>query len=350
MSAASASVSFRPRRLLVTLMVAGLIGTLLSLPSNFPASVVIGRTLMTGLLAMSAFSIAERWPRRLPWRFPRWVWQLLAIVVVIPPAAILCYRLTSAGDPIWSDPDRVESVAILIFLGLLIGPWVALAGMLSQREAFAREQALALELARSELTRVETEARWRLLQAQATPHFLFNTLATVQALVEARSAQAASLLSSLTDYLRAAVPHTMDGRSSIAQELEMTRAYLDIMRTRMPDRLRCEWRIDPAALPLRCPSLVLLTLVENAIRHGIDPSEEGGDIDIDIALEDGRCRIRVANSVQPKVRAGASSPHGLGTGLAALRERLRLSFGDHASLATERGRDTFVAQVEFALA
>jgi LytS/YehU family sensor histidine kinase len=305
---------------------------------------------MTGLLAMTAFSLAERWPQRMPLRFPRWVWQLLATVLVIPPAAFLCYSLTSAGDPLWADPDRLESAAILAFMGLLFGPWVALAGMLSQREAFAREQTLALELARSELARVETEARWRLLQAQATPHFLFNTLATVQALVDARSPQAASLLSSLTDYLRAAVPHTMDGRSSIAQEVDMTRAYLDIMRTRMPDRLRCEVRVDPAALPLRCPSLVLLTLVENAIRHGIDPSEEGGSIDIDIALEGGRCRIRVANTVLTQARAAESSTPGLGTGLAALRERLRLSFGASASLMTERSASGFVARVEFAVA
>ncbi len=350
MSSAPATASFRPRRLLVTLIAAGLIGVLLAMPSDFPAAVVISRTVMTGLLAMIAFSLAERWPRRMPLRFPRWVWQLLATVLVIPPAAFACYSLTTAGDPIWSNPDRIESAAILAFMGLLFGPWVALAGMLSQREAFAREQTLALELTRSELSRVEAEARWRLLQAQATPHFLFNTLANVQALVDAGSPQAASLLSSLTDYLRAAVPHTMDGRSSIAQEVDMTRAYLDIMRTRMPDRLHCDIRVDPAALPLRCPSLVLLTLVENAVRHGIDPSEEGGSIDIDIALESGRCRILVANSMLAQSRAVGPATPGLGTGLVALRERLHLSFGETASLATERSASRFIARVEFAIA
>lgn len=350
MSAAAAGVAFRPRRLLVTVFTSGVIGLLLSLPSDFPAVVVIGRTVMTGLLAMTAYSLAEQWPRRMPLRFPRWVWQLLATVMVIPPAAFACYSLTTAGDPIWTDSDRLQSATLLTFMGLLFGPWIALAGMLSQREAFAREQTLALELARSELSRVETEARWRLLQAQATPHFLFNTLANVQALVEAGSPQAAELLSSLTAYLRAAVPHTMDGRSSIAQEVDMTRAYLDIMRTRIPDRLRCTIKVDPVALPLRCPSLVLLTLVENAVRHGIDPSEEGGSIDIDVAVGSGRWRIVVENTVMANTHAPAPGLPGLGTGLATLRERLRLSYGDAASLTTERGAGRFRARIEIPLA
>jgi hypothetical protein len=346
MSELVTSEHFRPRRLLVTLIAAGLVGGLLALPSDFPAVVVIGRTLMTGLLAMTAFSLAERWPRRLPLRLPRWVWQLLATVLVIPPAAFACYSLTTAGDPLWTDPDRLESAAILAFMGMLVGPWVALGGMLSQREAFAREQTLALDLARSELARVETDARWRLLQAQATPHFLFNTLANVQALVEAGSPHAADLLSSLIAYLRAAIPHTMDGSSRIAQEVAMTRAYLDIMRTRMPDRLRFDLRVDEAALSLRCPSLLLLTLVENAVRHGIDPSEEGGSIDIEVALEGDHCRIKVENTLAASARSDERSTAGLGTGLATLRERLRLIHAETASLTTERGADRFLAQIE----
>lgn len=341
---------FRPRRLLVTLIAAGLVGALLSLPSDFPAVVVISRTLMTGLLALTAFSLAEQWPRRLPLRLPRWVWQLLATVLVIPPAAFACYSLTTMGDPLWTNPDRLESAAVLAFMGMLVGPWVALGGMLSQREAFAREQALALDLARSELARVEVDARWRLLQAQATPHFLFNTLANVQALVEAGSPRAAALLSSLTAYLRAAIPHTMDGSSHIAQEVEMTRAYLDIMRTRMPDRLRFDLRVDDAALSLRCPSLLLLTLVENAVRHGIDPSEEGGSIDISITLAERSCRIKVENTLATPSRSAERALPGLGSGLAALRERLRLSYGATASLLTERGAHHFLARIEIPVA
>ena len=95
---------------------------------------------------------------------------------------------------------------MLCFLGVLFAPWIALGAMVRQREAFARHQALAFELERSELERSALDARLRLLQAQVAPHFLFNTLANVQALVDAGSPQASGVLESLIAYLRAAVP------------------------------------------------------------------------------------------------------------------------------------------------
>ncbi|HVE72125.1 MAG TPA: ATP-binding protein, partial [Thermoanaerobaculia bacterium] len=104
--------------------------------------------------------------------------------------------------------------------------------------------------------------------------------------------------------------------------------YLELMHMRMPDRLQYTMNVDPSALGVRCPPTTLLTLVENAVRHGIDPSEEGGRIDIDIKVSGGRCIVRVADT-----GAGLhDSANGLGTGLTTLRERLRLIFGDAASL------------------
>ena len=97
---------------------------------------------------------------------------------------------------------------------------------------------------------------------------------------------------------------------------------------RMPDRLQFTLEVDEAALALRCPPMTLLTLVENAVRHGIDPSEEGGTIEIDVQRRDGRCLIRV-NDTGVGLRA---SDNGLGTGLSTLRERLQMMFGDDAQL------------------
>jgi LytS/YehU family sensor histidine kinase len=101
------------------------------------------------------------------------------------------------------------------------------------------------------------------------------------------------------------------------------------MQMRMPDRLQFALRIDEAAKTLQCPPMTLLTLVENAVRHGIDPSEEGGRIDVDVWLRDGRCRVRVADSGVGLRQTG----NGLGTGLSTLRERLQLAFGGDARLS-----------------
>jgi LytS/YehU family sensor histidine kinase len=168
----------------------------------------------------------------------------------------------------------------------------------------------------------------QLLQAQVQPHFLFNTLANVQALVETGSPQASRVLDSLIAYLRAAVPRLDDPATTLKQELELVRAYLELMQMRMPDRLQYALQSDADALSARCPPMTLLTLVENAVRHGIDPSEEGGRIDVDVQLRGDRCNLRVTDTGVGLKRAG----NGLGTGLANLRERLKLFFGDDVEL------------------
>jgi len=182
------------------------------------------------------------------------------------------------------------------------------------------------------------------LSAQVQPHFLFNTLANVQALVEAGSPRAAPLLQNLTAYLRAAVPRLDDAANTLGQEFELARAYLELMQMRMPDRLQFTLHAAPDTLALRCPPMTLLTLVENAVRHGIDPAEDGGRIDIraemhaDIRadtradtradLRGGRCRLSVTDTGVGVQATGG----GLGTGLAGLRERLSLVFGGDATL------------------
>jgi LytS/YehU family sensor histidine kinase len=112
----------------------------------------------------------------------------------------------------------------------------------------------------------------------------------------------------------------------------------------MPDRLRYTVNADAAALPMRCPPMTLLTLVENAVRHGIDPSEEGGQIDITVVLIDGRCRVTVSDTGVGLQRPG----DGLGTGLSTLRERLQLAFDGKAELRLS-GRDPtgVIAELDF---
>jgi LytS/YehU family sensor histidine kinase len=211
---------------------------------------------------------------------------------------------------------------------MLVAPWTALVAIVREKEAVVRDQQLMFALARSELERQALDARLHLLQAQVAPHFLFNTLANVQALVDAGSPHGSTVLRSLTAYLRAAVPQLHESAATIERELQLVRPYLELMQMRMPDRLHYAMNIDPSALNVRCPPTTLLTLVENAVRHGIDPSEEGGRIDVDVARRGERCVVRVTDT-----GAGLHQPASdLGTGLTTLHERLQLIFGDAAHL------------------
>jgi signal transduction histidine kinase len=284
----------------------------------------------TGLALTLVFGVFEQWPRKLPAWMARWALQVLAVGLAAPLAVFIAYTLRNPAGmgPFWANGERLQGFMMFSFMATLLAPWMALSALVRQREAWAQEQALAFELERSELARQALDARMRLLSAQVQPHFLFNTLANVQALVETGSPRAAQLLQSLTNYLRAAVPRLDDAASTVGQELDLVQAYLELMQMRMPDRLRFTLDVDPAALPLRCPPMTLLTLVENAVRHGIDPAEDGGHISLRAARHAGRCRLSVADTGVGLQATGG----GLGTGLAALRERLAMVFGGDARL------------------
>lgn len=258
--------------------------------------------------------------------------------------AIWSLATPASAWPFWNDNNRLMEFAFVTTVGLLVSPWVALAVLVRQKEAFAREQEMAFRLARSELERREQEARLHLMQAQVAPHFLFNTLANVQALVECGSPRAPDLLRALITYLRSAVPQVDGEGHSLSREFASVRAYLELMHMRMPDRLTFSIEAAPATQALRCPPLSVLTLVENAVQHGIDPSETGGHITIRSDLVGPLCRIEVSDT-----GAGASlAVPGNGTGLATLRERLALAFGPRAALRLSgQGASGFCAEIEF---
>ena len=243
------------RRVRLTLIASTLFGLLLSIPSSTAAIIVVARAMLVGLAALLAFGFFERWPRRLPQWLARWVLQLVGIVAVIPLGALFAYWVTTGGDPQFGQNQlRLNGYLHLTFTGVLFAPWIAFAAMVRQRDAFARNQALAFELERSELERKALDARLRLLQAQVEPHFLFNTLANVQALVDAGSPQASKVLESLIAYLRAAVPRLHEPATTLGQELQLVRAYLEVMQMRMPDRLQFTLSSDASATGLQLPA------------------------------------------------------------------------------------------------
>ncbi|HEU5135894.1 MAG TPA: histidine kinase [Steroidobacteraceae bacterium] len=309
-------------RLRFTWSVSAAFGVVMGLANGgqtaLPADVF--RALFVGTAILLMFGWLERWPRRMPKWLPRTVLRLIGIVVIIPIATKIAFNITGGG--------RDHDVHMLLGVAVLFAPWIAIGTILRQRDAFAREQALEFELQRSEFERRESDARLRLLQAQVEPHFLFNTLANVQELVDSGSPQASKVLSNLIAYLRAAVPRMHSQTTTLENEVDLARSYLELMQMRMPDRLQYAIHLDPAAVRLQCPPMTLLTLVENSVRHGIDPSEAGGRIDADIWIRDDRCVVRVKDT-----GVGLKTvSRGLGTGLSTLRERLKLAFGGDAQL------------------
>ena len=323
------------RRVGVALTMSMLVGLLMMHGWNSGAFALFLRTILVGLSAAAAFALFEVWPRALPRWVQRWALQVIAVGAFMPLTTLAIYLLSTprGAPPFWKVPDRMDGWMMLTFLGLLIAPWTAFVAVVRQKEAFARDQKLAFALERSELERQALDARLHLLQAQVAPHFLFNTLANVQALVDAGSPHASAVLQSLVAYLRAAVPLLNEPAATIERELQLVRPYLELMQMRMPDRLRYAMNVDTSAMKVRCPPTSVLTLVENAVRHGIDPSEEGGRIDIDIERRGERCVVRVKDT-----GAGLRpSENSLGTGLTALRERLRMIFGDAAQLRLTPG-------------
>ena len=317
------------RRLWVALVAAFLVSLVaLARPASYPNTLT--RFVLVALLALIAFGVLERWPQRLPNWVARWVIQVAGVAISIPLAMAFAYFLTTFGSPIpwYQDELRLLGYQIQTLLGLLIAPWIAVAALFRQIKDEARHQALTFALERSQLEQQAVEARLRLLQAQVEPHFLFNTLANVRELVVAGSPQASMVLDSLINYLRGAVPRLQADRTTLSEEFELVRAYLDVMRMRIPDRLQFAVELPSELAAIACPPMSVLTLVENAVRHGIDPSIHGGRIDV-MAQQQGDMVIVEVRDTGVGLRSNNAAT---GTGLATLRQRLALAFGETAAL------------------
>ena len=190
------------------------------------------------------------------------------------------------------------------------------------------EVELEREKARTE--RIEREAvlaNLRALQAQIEPHFLFNTLANVTSLIDADPAKARRMLESFIRFLRASLGATRMESTTLGAERELIASYLEVLQVRMEGRLRYSVDVPPDLASYPLPSLLLQPLVENAIRHGLEPKVEGGEVTMRARREGGKVVVEIADSgvgFAPTTRGGV--------GLTNLRERLRLLFGDSASL------------------
>jgi len=185
-------------------------------------------------------------------------------------------------------------------------------------EAQARETASEKELGIAKLS---------LLQAQVEPHFLYNTLANAQVLTRSDPAKADRMIGNLIAYLRHSLPRADAGFSTVGEELDSTRAYLEILRIRMGERLAVQIQVPDALKAVPLPPMMLQTLAENAIKHGLEPLPGGGTVWI-LAREAGD---KASLTVADDGRGFSEDSTGTGIGLKNLRERLRLAYGDAAA-------------------
>jgi signal transduction histidine kinase len=214
---------------------------------------------------------------------------------------------------------------------------VMFAGVILARR-FYREKvqhAAQVERVRAELVRAELRA----LQAQVNPHFLFNTLNSIAALISENPAAAEDLTTRLADVFRYALTASRRELVPLGEELQFVRTCLTIEQVRFGERLRVVERIEPGLADMLVPALLLQPLVENAVRYAVSPSERGGTVRIEIARSDDSLHVLIADD-GPGFDPG-EAPRGTGVGLESVRERLRLAGEGHAlELDTAPGRGT----------
>jgi signal transduction histidine kinase len=203
---------------------------------------------------------------------------------------------------------------------------IAYAGRV-KAEAKAAE---AQEIAEAEsLKRQVVEARMAAMQAQVEPHFLFNTLASIDHLIEVDPPRASRMQKNLIALLRASMPAMREAATTLGRELQVVRPYLEILKVRMEDRLRAEINVAEGLYSADFPPMMLQSLVENAIKHGLEPKPEGGTLRVDAEVAHGKLVVSVADT---GVGFGRAATVGTGTGLNSIRERLKLIYGSPAEL------------------
>ena len=195
------------------------------------------------------------------------------------------------------------------------------------REDEAHDKLHHEEMGRLSLEREMTEARLQVMQAQIEPHFLFNTLANVRRLYQTDPPVGQAMLQHLSSYLGAALPQMREAKSTLGRELALTIAYLNVQKIRMGTRLTFDVDVPESLKACEVPPMMLLTLVENAIRHGLVPQPQGGSVRVSAHADHGSLRLEVADTGR-----GLQESSGAGIGLANIRARLKTLYNADARL------------------
>ncbi len=262
-------------------------------------------------------------------RVPREVMQLAAIVIGSFLGTILA-GLVKGRDVRQMFGERMAGVSITMGLGIGFGCVVV--AMFILREKHARDQARfhRAESERHQLEKNLLEAKLALMQAQVEPHFLFNTLSNVRRLCQSDAVAGRAMLGQLARYLRAALPRMREQETTLGEEIDLISAYLGVHQIRMGARLETSIDAPAPLLAARVPPMMLATLVENAIKHGIAPLAEGGAIRVSAQRSGDTLALTVADTGRGLVEGSGS-----GVGLANIRARLATLYGERAALRLE---------------
>jgi sensor histidine kinase YesM len=253
------------------------------------------------------------------------------VVAAVVAGALVGGMLGRLLTGLGASPDGSHETQALL-IGLLFGSIAAGFFWLRQRNAQLERDLQARELARLEAEKQSLAAQLRMLQAQIEPHFLFNSLANVAALIDTDRKLAGSLLDALIRYLRSSLARTRAEGGTLGDEVALLTAYLEVLKVRMGNRLDYRFDIAPELLAAAFPPMLLQPLVENAIRHGLEPKVAGGRITVSAQKQGERLRIAVADD-----GLGFGETPGDGIGVRNVRDRLAALYGAAARLELSSG-------------
>ena len=229
--------------------------------------------------------------------------------------------------------ERQASTWFRSFVSLLILALLAMKALVGGKKRAEAETLTANAAAeRESMQRQLSETKMQMMQAQVEPHFLFNTLASVEYLIETNPPRASAMQRSLIQYLRAVLPQMRDNAvvTNLGREADMVKAYLNLLKMRMEERLTVEMHIPEGLRSAAFPPMMLQSMVENAIKHGLECKPEGGTLKIVAEVATGKLRVIVTDD---GVGFGVVPSDGTGLGLPTIRERLKLLHGDQGQLS-----------------
>jgi signal transduction histidine kinase len=308
------------------------------LPGQLLATFVGTMLLMT--VTVAVINLTEKLPPH--WRLANLGAALLGCAFLIRPMAVRIVRTFNSEHPsngflpegyffAWMNPSKPR-IAALILEAVVFG-CLAAAPIYLRRQHEERMRALRnAELRRLNAESQETEARLQSLQAQIEPHFLFNTLAHIVRLHDVDAERGQRMLRSLAEYMRSALPQVRGADFTLRRELALTRSYVEVQRIRMGERLRVEVDVPAALLDARVPAMTVLTLTENAVKHGLGPKAEGGTLRVEASAKGQMLEVAVCDD-GVGLRLGAGTGHGLSN----VRSRLEATYGSRAALEIGNG-------------
>ena len=218
------------------------------------------------------------------------------------------------------------------FVSLLVLALFAMKALVGGKKRAEAQTATANAAAeRASMERQLSEAKMQMMQAQVEPHFLFNTLASVEHLIETDPPRASAMQRSLIQYLRAVLPQMRENalETNLGRELDMVKAYLNLLKMRMEERLMVSFQVPDGLRSATFPPMMLQPMVENAIKHGLECKPEGGTLTIHAEVAHNKLRVTVSDD---GVGFGAVPSDGTGLGLLTIRERLKLLHGEQGQL------------------